>query len=152
MPSSKPLYPLTTAVRLAQSERAVRQAESRPPGAGKHLFASWSAPTFATGLSGAVWRVPTIDGVARVFNVLELLLRLETPGSTTTTVVCQYSAGGGVFIPATLAQVSCTSGVYENAVTAGYGPIRSGQVLRLNFTAAGTGAAKYTVQLEGLAL
>lgn len=148
---SKPLYVKTELTRLRGHDREIENFKKRLPNNSVHLNAAWSSSLpAAPALDNAVWRVPYVKGVSQSFTVLRGLIRLETVGTTATTVVIQFSPGSGAFSATTLCTVSAASGAWESDTVGSFGPVTSGQLIRLNFTAIGTGAVGYTVQLEGV--
>lgn len=80
-----------------------------------------------------------------------LALRLESPASSgTTTAILQKSVGGGAPAWSDIATISISSGNYEGTEqTIGSYTITSGDLLRLYFTAVGTGADWYTGTVTG---
>lgn len=128
-----------------------------PPGkdAVKGLFAIWAGTSLpaATGAFGGVWRVPYVNGIAKTFSVDRITLRFETAGgSGTYTVAFEKSAGGGAFVASTIGSLSLAAASNETSSTSSLGQLTSGQLIRINFTALGTGAATFTAQLEGTAI
>lgn len=120
----------------------------------KGLFAIWEAGTFptATGQTGGIWRVPYVNGVSKTFNIDRITFRVETAVvSGTYTVSVEKSPGGGAFSATVIQALSLTSAAVETSATSSLGQVTSGQLLRINFTSFGVGAASYTVQLEGTA-
>jgi hypothetical protein len=113
--------------------------------------AGWSGPFPQNILDGAVWKVPKVEGSDMTFDLVRLLFRLETPGTTSTTVrVEKSSSGNAVFSASTVGTITANSGVYEpTPVTAALGSVTSGDELRIVWVARGTGARGYLVAVEG---
>ncbi len=117
---------------------------------GARLFgAGWSGPYPLNILTGAVWKVPLVDGASVTFNLTRLVFRLENPGLGTTTVRVEKSTTTGVFTPTTVETISLAAGAYEATDTTGLGSVTSGNLLRIVWTAVGTNARGYLVFLEG---
>jgi hypothetical protein len=119
--------------------------------AARQFGAGWTGPYPLNILTGAVWKVPRIDGAAMTFDLTRMLFRLESPGTTTTTVRVEKSAGGGVFsaTPTTVGTLTLTAGSYETSTASGLGTVTSGDLLRIVWVAVGTNARGYLVQIEG---
>lgn len=122
-------------------------------GGGPHqLGVGWVGPYPLVVLTGAVWKVPLVDGAATTFDLTRLLLRLESPGTGTTTVRVEKSSGGDVaFSPTTVGTLSLTGGSdYEVSTSSSLGSVSSGDLLRIVWVAVGTNARGYLVHLEGV--
>jgi hypothetical protein len=120
---------------------------SPPP----RFFADLQGPLPASPETSGSYRVPFRDGAGVTYNLSRAEFHLETDGSTTTTVVIEKSSTPGSFTPATVATLSLTSGQNDVSASSSLGTISSGDLLRFNFTAIGTGADDFYVQLEGTA-
>lgn len=120
-------------------------------GGARQLGVGWSGPYPLSVLTGAVWKVPLVDGASVTFDLSRLLFRLEQPGTGTTTVRVEKASGGDVaFSPTTVTTLSLTGGSdYENSTTSSLGSVSSGDLLRIVWTAVGMNARGYLVMLEG---
>lgn len=105
----------------------------------------------ATGLAGAVIRVPRVNGNPVLLTLNSVYLRVETAGTATTTVAIQSCAPAETMFAAsatTIASLSVASGIHEASASSSLGTVASGSLLRLNFTAISSTAAIYTVTIE----
>lgn len=121
--------------------------------ANRHVTVCWfgTVPTVA-GTTSQAFVIPQVNGADVVFTITRIVLRLETAGTTTTTVLVERSPGTGVFTPTTIKSMSLASGVHEDDETAAFGgggTLTSGQLVRINWSAIGSGAATFLVQMEG---
>jgi hypothetical protein len=96
------------------------------------------------------FRVPYVNGVSRTFDLQRLTLRVEIVGTSTTSISLQKSPSGGAFVPTAIGAAAVATGVHEDSETAALGNVQSGDLVRVNFTAIGAGAASYTVEMEAL--
>lgn len=115
----------------------------------KHLVLTWfgAPPTSVPALS-QVLRVPYNNGASMTFNLDRLTLRMETAGTSSTAITLQKSPGGGAFSPTSIGTASLASGVHEDDETTGLGSVSSGDLVRVDWTAVGTGAASYSIEME----
>lgn len=120
------------------------------PVSAKTLIIQWFGALPVAAGPTQVFRVPYLNGVLRTFNLQRLTLRVETTGTTATSITCQKSPSGGAFNPTSIGSASVGSGVHEDSETTSLGTVQSGDLVRVNFTAIGAGAASYTVEMEGL--
>jgi len=117
------------------------------------FVAQWVSDTLpaAAGPQTPVFRVPRINGEAKTFQIQRLTIHLETYGATTTSVKIQKAAGGtGFSSPTDVGSISLSAADYDETTTTSLGVIASDDVLRPNFTALGSGAALYTIELEAV--
>lgn len=95
-----------------------------------------------------VLRVPFVNGVSRIFDVDRLFLRVETVGSSATTVHLEKSSSPSAFVPVYIASVTVGAGDNEGETTGTLGTVQSGDLVRMNFIAIGAGAASFYAEFE----
>ena len=113
------------------------------------LVAEWFGTLPDTPGAGLVFRVPYLAGVSVDFDLERALLRVETPGSTSTVAEVQSSPGGGAFTPTTLVTLTVAASAYEDEDVSALGTVSSGDLFRIEWTSIGTSAADFLIQLEG---
>lgn len=119
-------------------------------GATTRVFgAGWAGPYPLNVLQGATWKVPLVEGASMTFDLTRMLARLETPGTTSTTVHVEKSTGGGAFSGSTVGSITLTAGSYEGTDTTSLGSVASGDLLRIVWDTVGTDARGYLVTVEG---
>jgi hypothetical protein len=121
-------------------------------GGGGELEAFWwgNLAPVSVGPAGGIWSVPYLEGASVTFNVVRTYFRFEVASTAGTyTVALQKSPAGGVFTPTTLDTLSLAAGVHEVTHTGSFGTVSSGDLLRVNWTAVGSNAQVFTIQLEG---
>jgi hypothetical protein len=96
-----------------------------------------------------MYRIPFFAGSSVTFTLTRAALHLETAGSTTSTLIIEKSSTSGVFTPVTVATLTLAASATQVDVTSSLGTIASGNLLRFRWTALGTGAQSFHVQLEG---
>jgi hypothetical protein len=96
------------------------------------------------------FRVPYVNGVLRQFDLQRITLRVETVGTSGTSISLQKSPSGGGFVATAIGAAAVATGVHEDSETAGLGFVQSGDLVRVNFTGIGAGAQSYTVEMEAL--
>jgi hypothetical protein len=118
------------------------------------LIAEWAntAMPTATGLTGLTHILPYFDGVSMTFRMTRFSLRRETaPSSGTYTAQPEWSAGGGAFSGTGFGSASVTSATAEDEdVALDETILVSGDLLRVNFTAIGSGGGMWTAKLEAV--
>jgi Collagen triple helix repeat (20 copies) len=119
------------------------------PTAKKNLLASWQGVVPQSPALGAVWRIPKFDGATLVFDLKSAYARLETGGTSPTSVGLEKSPPGA-FVPSPITTLNLASGANENEVTSGLGTVQSGDLLRINWAAIGAPSALYTIELGGV--
>jgi hypothetical protein len=113
------------------------------------MLASWQGVVPSAARTGAVWRVPFVDGMPATFLLESAYVRLEVAGAALTSVALERSAPGAfVAVSITTLSVAAAANAAEN--TAGLGTVSSGDLLRTNWTAIGSPGSAYTVELEGV--
>jgi hypothetical protein len=121
-----------------------------PPTQARTVMLDWFGALPAAVGATQTLRVPYINGSLRTFTLQRLTLRVETTGSSATSITLQKSSAGSTFIPTSIGTASVGSGVNEDSETTSLGTVQSGDIVRVNFTAIGVGAASYLVQMEAL--
>jgi hypothetical protein len=111
--------------------------------------AGWAGPYPLNVLAGATWKVPEVEGTSMTFDLTRILFRLETPGTSSTTVHVEKSSGGGAFSGSTVGTVTLTAGTHEGTDTTSLGSVSSGDLLRIVWDTVGSGARGYLVTVEG---
>lgn len=124
-------------------------------GAARVLVINWFGALPAVAGPTQSFRVPYVNGVSRQFNLQRLTLRVETVGTSTTSISLQKSPSGGGFVATAIGAASVVTGVHEDSEdgTGGGGAlgfVTSGDLVRVNFTGIGAGAASFTVEMEAL--
>jgi hypothetical protein len=109
----------------------------------------WFGPYPLNIIQGATFVVPEVEGASMTFDLTRILFRLNTPGTTSTTMHVEKSSGGGAFSGSTVGGVTLTAGSYEGEDTTSLGSVTSGDLLRLVWDTVGTNARDYTVEVEG---
>lgn len=115
------------------------------------MVAVWSGhtPPRKTGAWGGVWRIPEVFTGAATFDLSQLTFRMETPPNTAYTLVVEKSASGGTPSWSTVKSITLAADDYEQAETTSLGTVDSGELLRVRFTAIGSGGADWSITLEG---
>jgi hypothetical protein len=119
-------------------------APAAPP---TRIVAAWQGDIPAASATGAVWRVPYLDGSPATFTLSRAYARVETVGGAATSVRIEKSAAGA-FSPTTVTTVTIAAGSNEQEVTTSLGTVSSGQLLRIVWATVGA-VSPYTVELEG---
>lgn len=99
--------------------------------------------------SRGMYRVPYVNGATVTYTLTRATLHLETAGSTTSTVLIEKSTASGSFVAQLVATLTLAATATDAAVTTGLGSVVSGNLIRLRWTALGTGAQSFHAQLEG---
>lgn len=116
----------------------------------KNILLEWEDEGPATSDLGTVLIVPQINGVDVSFELTEMKLRAETPGSTQTQVKLQHSEGGdSAFTPLDLATFTLPATDYQVTSSGSYGTVTSGDLLRIRWQSVGTGAANFFLMIQG---
>ena len=115
----------------------------------RRLFAQQHGPLPASPEAGPMYRIPYLAGAAVEYTLERASLHLGEAGSTATTLLIEKSETTDEFTPETVATLSCGSGSHLDEETSGLGTLESGNLLRFKWTAVGTGADMFHVQLEG---
>jgi hypothetical protein len=133
-------------------ESRIRKMEANPGGSAasaRPFGFGWFGPYPLNIIQGATFVVPEVEGASMTFNLTRILFRLNTPGTTSTTMHVEKSSGGGAFSGSTVGGVTLTAGSYEGEDTTSLGSVTSGDLLRLVWDTVGTNARDYTVEVEG---
>lgn len=100
--------------------------------------------------SRGMYRVPFREAVSVTFTLDRASLHLETPGSTSSVLQVEKSSSAGVFTPVAVCSLTVAASNHQATdVTTGLGTLTSGDLVRFRWSALGTGANSYFVQLEG---
>lgn len=147
-----PLSPSEAGPLLAPWIPPKQQPKGAAGGTSKRLTVSWcgSVPTAVGAV--AVWEVPyNPDGSSATFHLERAMMRIETPGSGSTTAVIESAAGGDVaFASATTeASLAIAAAHYQASSSGLTGTVSSGDLLRLRFTAVGGSGADFSATLVG---
>lgn len=136
---------------VARSSGRSRNLERRfVETAGLRVFGfGWFGPYPLSILQGATHIVPLVEGEEMTFDLTRILLRLGTPGGSSTTMHIEVSAGGGAFSGSPIGGVTLTAGTYEGEDTSGLGQVTSGDLIRMFWDTVGDGARDYSVEVEG---
>lgn len=92
--------------------------------------------------------VPFVEGVSHTFQLTSLYARVETPGASNTVLSWQKSPSGGVFSGTDIGDATIPGGANDVTVTTGLGSVDSGDLVRVNFSAIGSGARSFYVEFE----
>ena len=127
-----------------------------PPSNGHHapqpprrLLAQLQGPLPASPEISGQYRVPYALGVTVTYTLQYASLHLGDDGSSSTTVVIEKSDTTDVFTPEEITTLTVAASGHLAEDDTGLGTIESGQLLRFNWTAIGTGADNFHVTLEG---
>lgn len=126
-------------------------ADPIPGGGGAKIIGfGWFGPYPLNIIQGATFVVPEVEEASMTFDLTRILFRLNTPGTTSTTMHVEKSSGGGAFSGSTVGGVTLTAGTYEGEDTTSLGTVTSGDLLRLVWDTVGVNARDYTVEVEGV--
>lgn len=92
--------------------------------------------------------VPFIDGVSHTFQLTSIYARVETPGASNTVLSWQKSPSGGSFSGTDIGDATIPGGSNDVTVTSSLGAVDSGDLVRVNFSAIGSGARSFYVEFE----
>lgn len=114
------------------------------------MVATWQGQLPLAAFTGAVWRVPYLDGVSATFDLTRAYARVEATGASNDTIVLETSPPGS-FVATTITTLTITAGNNDDEDTTSLGSVDSGDLVRINWTAVGhTDQPNYTVELEGV--
>jgi hypothetical protein len=94
--------------------------------------------------------VPYVDGVSHTFDLQRIYARVETPGASGTVLSIQKSPSGGPFVGTDIGDATIPGGANDVTVTSSLGTVDSGDLVRVNFSALGAGAASFYVEFEAI--
>lgn len=120
----------------------------------RKLLMTWGGLVPDAASSGKIWEVPyDTDGSSYVFSATRAVARLETAFGSDQTFRLQKSAGGNAAFsatPTTICDVTVVAGDYRGEQTGLSFTLTSGDLVRLDFTAVGSGS-EYSLELEATA-